>query len=107
MAADGPVISTSDDASDLIGDAWSDDASLIAIPVARLDPAFFVLGTGLAGSITQKLANYRLQLAVIGDITALLATSEALRAYVREANRGEQVWFLPDDAALQDRLSGS
>jgi hypothetical protein len=102
----GPVISTADDTSDLIGSAWADDAGLIAIPVARLDPAFFVLRSGLAGAITQKLVNYRLRLAVVGDITALVAANESLAAYVREANRGSQVWFVPDQAALHARLRG-
>lgn len=102
---DGPLVSKPEDSSDLIGNAWADNASLIAIPVSRLDPEFFRLSSGLAGEILQKVVNYRLQLAVIGDISEQVAASDALRDFVWESNRGEQVWFLPDEASLVEKLS--
>lgn len=105
LAAEGTTISTSDDATDLVGDAWAHHAELVAVPVERLDPAFFDLSTGIAGEITQKLVNYRLRLAVIGDIAEHLDASTALRDYVWESNRGAQVWFLADDAALEAKLA--
>ena len=64
LEAEGDPISTPDDASDLVGAAWSHQANLVAVPVERLDPEFFRLSTGIAGEITQKLVNYRLRLAV-------------------------------------------
>jgi hypothetical protein len=105
LDAEGPSISTSEDASDLVGSAWSEHATLIAIPVARLDPAFFRLETRLAGEVIQKLVNYRLQLAILGDIEEHLDASGALRDFVWESNRGEHVWFLADEAALEARLT--
>jgi hypothetical protein len=101
---DGPQVSTSDDTSDLIGNAWSQGVSTIAIPVARLDPAFFDLSTRKAGDITQKLVNYRLRLVIVGDVSAFEAASGAFRDYVWESNRGDHVWFVPDEAALTERL---
>ena len=35
-------------------------------------------------------------MAIVGDISRFMATSDALRDFVRESNRGTQVWFLPD-----------
>jgi len=105
LEAEGDPISTPDDASDLIGSAWSHHADLIAVPVARLDPEFFRLSTGIAGEITQKVVNYRLRLAVLGDISEHLAESDALRDFVWESNRGDHVWFVEDEAALQEKLS--
>lgn len=102
---DGPLVSKPEDSSDLIGNAWADNASLIVIPVSRLDPEFFRLSSRLAGEILQKVVNYRLQLAVIGDISEQVAASDALRDFVWESNRGEQVWFLPDEASLVEKLS--
>ena len=102
---EGPAISTPDDAADLVGSAWFEHATLIAVPVARLDPEFFRLETRRAGEIIQKLVNYRLQLAVIGSIEEHVAASGALRDFVWESNRGEHVWFLPDDAALEAKLA--
>ena len=76
LEADGDPISTPDDASDLVGAAWSHQANLITVPVERLDPESFRLSTGIAGEIMQKLVNYRLRLAVIGDISEQLATEQ-------------------------------
>lgn len=106
VSADGPLISTERDATDLIGDAWGADAHVVAVPVARLDPSFFQLSSGVAGAIAQKFVNYRLTLAVIGDVSPFTAASEPLAAWVRESNRGDQVWFLPDAAALDARVAG-
>ena len=105
LDADGPLISTPGETSDLVGNAWADNANLIAIPVSRLDPEFFRLKSLLAGEILQKLVNYRLQLAVLGDIDDYLAGSEALRDFVWESNRGNHVWFLADREALEQKLA--
>ena len=97
----GPLIST---ANDVIGDAWGHEATLIAIPADRLDPAFFDLSSLVAGEFLQKIVNYRLQAAILGDISAHLARSSALRDFVWESNRGTQVWFLADETELLARL---
>jgi len=105
LEPEGHLISTPDDASDLVGSAWSHHANLIVLPVSRLDPEFFRLSTGIAGEIVQKLVNYRLRLAVVGDITDHLAESNALRDFVWEPNRGDQIWFVDDEAALHEKLA--
>ncbi|GAA4371621.1 DUF4180 domain-containing protein [Agromyces bauzanensis] len=105
LDAEGDPISTPDDAADLVGSAWSHRATLVAVPVERLDAKFFNLRSGLAGEITQKVVNYRLQLAVIGDIGTQLEKSTALRDYVRESNAGDHVWFLDDEPSLADKLA--
>jgi hypothetical protein len=104
LAADGEPISSEDDAIDLIGSVWSHDATTAAVPAERFDPAFFDLSTGLAGAFTQKLVNYRIRLAIVGDLDEVTAASEALRDYVWESNRGDQVWFVRDDEELARRL---
>jgi hypothetical protein len=90
---DGPAIDSPQRATDLIGEAMFAGASVLAVPASRLGPAFFQLHTGLAGEIAQKAVNYQLKLAVIGDISQHLAASNALRDWVREANRGREIWF--------------
>lgn len=104
-AADGPPIDGDRGAADLVGEALSVGATLIAVPVGRLPPDFFRLRSGLAGLIAQKVVNYRLKLAVIGDITAYLAASGALRDWVRECDRGGEIWFLPHLDDLKARLA--
>ncbi|MFG1944311.1 DUF4180 domain-containing protein [Nonomuraea sp. NPDC048826] len=104
--ADGPTVRTERDALDLIGDAWYQRAHLVAIPVERLHEDFWRLSTRVAGEVIQKFANYRIKVAVIGDISQHISSSTALRDWIREANRGDELWFLPDLQALRDRLPG-
>jgi hypothetical protein len=104
LEEEGETLSTSDDASDLVGSAWSHDAAMVAVPVERFDAAFFDLRSGIAGEITQKLVNYRIRLSVVGDIAEHLEASEALRDFVWESNRGEHIWFVDDEAALAEKL---
>ena len=66
--------------------------------------ASFDLRSGVAGEIAQKFVNYRLKLAIVGDLIDHLARSEALRAFVRESNRGRQLWFVETPAELAERL---
>ena len=101
---DGATIATERDVVDIIGNALY-QAKAVAIPVQRLDEKFFSLRTGFAGEVMQKFVNYRLPLAVVGDISAHLAASNALRDLVRESNRGKQIWFLADLDELDSRLA--
>jgi hypothetical protein len=100
---DGPPVATEQDALDLIGAAFL-GAEVVAVPAGRLDGRFFSLGTRLAGEIMQKFVNYRLRLAVVGDISGHLAASPALRALVNESNAAGHIWFVPDLEALDARL---
>lgn len=93
--------------SDLIGEAMYEQVDLLVVPVERVDPAFFDLATGVAGELLQKATNYRLRLAIVGDVTPWTAQSASLRAFVEEAQRGGHLWFVPDDAALEARLAGA
>jgi hypothetical protein len=99
----GPPVTTVQDGLDLIGAAFQ-GAEVVALPAARLTGDFFTLSTGLAGEIMQKFVNYRIRLAVVGDITTWLDASSALRALVLESNRGRQIWFTADLAELAARL---
>lgn len=101
LPADGPRLAREDDALDVIGALYGLDVDMVVIPVSRLAPDFFVLGTRLAGLFLQKLGNYRLRVAILGDISAPLAQSAALRDFVRESNTGRQVIFAPDLAVLE------
>jgi Domain of unknown function (DUF4180) len=91
---DGPPIESGADALGLIYAYGADDADWIAVPVARLAPAFFDLRSGLAGEVVQKFANYRVGLVVVGDVAEYVAASPALGDFVYESNRGRQVWFV-------------
>ena len=102
--AEGPPLSTSRDATDIIGDAYGSDVVAIALPAARLADEVFDLSTRLAGEFVQKFVNYGVTLAIVGDISAHVAASAALRDFVTESNRGRHLWFVDDLDALAARL---
>jgi hypothetical protein len=104
--AQGPVLSSEQDALDLMGETYGTDVTLIAVPVERLDPGFFDLSTRMAGHFIQKLQNYQLRLAVVGDLAAQLARSNALRDFVGETNRIGHHLFVADAPALATVLGG-
>ena len=104
-AADGPPLNSEKEAVDIIGEAFSIEARLVVIPVGRLGPGFLRLSSRLAGEVLQKFVNYGIRVAIVGDIAKAVAESTALRDFVRESNRGRWVWFLPDEAALEQQLA--
>ena len=76
-------------------------AGRVAIPVARLDPAFFQLATRLAGEVAQKFVNYRIRLAIVGDISPQCAQSKALRDFVHESNQGQAAVNVHNERAAE------
>jgi len=101
----GEALRDGADALDLVAASFEEEAELIVVPVGRLDPDFFTLSNGLAGEFLQKLVNYRLRVAIVGDIAAHTEASNALRDFVRESNRRKQNWFLNTQAELRERLA--
>ena len=91
-------------ANDLVGLAWGHEATVVAVPAGALPDRFYDLRSGLLGDVTQKFANYRLHLVVVGDIADYIASSKAFRDYAYEANKGRTLWFVPDLDALEARL---
>ena len=100
----GPLLSTEADAVDLIGQFYGQEVDTVVIPVTRVVPEFWQLKTRLAGLFIQKLMQYGLRPAFVGDLSAQTAASDALRDYVRECNRRRDVLFAADRAALETLL---
>ncbi|HZY51247.1 MAG TPA: DUF4180 domain-containing protein [Devosia sp.] len=100
LAADGRLIASEADVLDVLGELYGTGHDIVVIPVARLSPDFFRLGTGLAGALLQKFTNYHLRVAIVGDISAYTDKSAPLRDFVRESNRRGQVRFLASEAEL-------
>lgn len=93
------------EAADIVGAALEAGARWIALPAVGLPAGFLDLSTGVAGEIAQKCVNYRIGLAVLGDISPAVERSGALRDWVRECNRGDHVWFLADEAELAAQMA--
>jgi hypothetical protein len=102
---EGPVLSTIQDAIELIGLASSQGASVIVVPKTRLDPEFFDLKTRIAGEFLQKMLIYGWKFAVIGDFRAEMERSSAFRDFLTECDRGRDFFFVADRETLLARLS--
>ena len=101
---DGPCLRRVQEAVDLIAEARGVGASVVVVPINKLDPAFFELRTGFAGEVLQKFVNYGLRVVILGDATDRASGSSALRDFIRESNRGSSVWFVATRAELDKRL---
>lgn len=92
VASDTPVITDAQSALDLLMTAKYDcGTKYIAISKELIVEDFFRLSTGLAGEILQKFINYGGKIAIYGDFSHY--TSKPLRDFIRESNRGKDVFF--------------
>ncbi|MDB5588094.1 MAG: hypothetical protein JWP26_3064 [Devosia sp.] len=101
----GPLLGSGRDATDILSEAFSTDATVIVLPVERLDPDFLRLRSGLAGPFIQKLQNYHCRLVILGDVSAAVAASTALRDFVYETNNAGHHLFAADREAMLAALS--
>ena len=65
--------------------------------------ATFILSTGVAGDILQKLMNYRFKAAIYGDYSHY--TSKPLRDFIRESNHGKDFFFVSTMEEAVQRLT--
>ena len=57
---------------------------------------FFDLRTKIAGGIVQKIINYRMKLAIIGDFSKY--KSKSLRDFIYECNSGRDIFFVENES---------
>ena len=64
---------------------------------------FFNLRTRLAGEILQKFINYQVKIAIVGDFSVY--TSNSLKDFIYESNKGKDIFFLTTEKQAVDKLS--
>ncbi|HWS28668.1 MAG TPA: DUF4180 domain-containing protein [Clostridia bacterium] len=102
---EGPLLSDVQNALDLIAAAsYEAGVSRIAFCKEQVHLDFFRLGTGLAGDVLQKFTNYGVKAAFYGDFDALCEKSEPFRAFVKESNAGNSVFFVKSENEAMERL---
>lgn len=74
----------------------------IAINKEAVAEAFFSLSSGIAGEVLQRCVNYGFRWAVYGDFS--METSQALRAFILECNRGRHFFFVETEALAVEKL---
>lgn len=92
VESDGKVITDAQSAIDLLMSAKYELGTKNLLIVKRLvAEEFFILSSGLAGEILQKLINYGGRIAIYGDYSRY--TSKPLKDFIFESNKGRDVFF--------------
>lgn len=106
VTASEPILTDVSSALDLMASVKYDTGcSRIAVSKAALTEDFFVLSTGLAGGVLQKLINYGVKFAVFGDMSGY--TSKPLHDFMYESNHGRDVFFCGTEEEAVDRLAAA
>jgi hypothetical protein len=97
------VLSEVQDMLDIMGDCGANGCYILIMKEENLSPDFFRLHTGLAGEILQKFSTYSFKMAILGDFSKY--TSKNLQDFIRESNKGNRIFFVPDLAEALKRLN--
>lgn len=89
LSANGVVLSTAQQFLQMMMDS---SAEGIIVHQKNIDEQFFDLRSGLAGEMLQKVVNYRLRLAIVGDFS--IYESNSLRAFIFESNKSNSIAFV-------------
>ena len=89
IQSDQILITQEQDILDLIGETEFQD---IVLHDHNFRPDFFDLSTQLLGNVLQKLTNYQVRLAVIGDFGSY--PSKILPGFIHESNRRKNSLFV-------------
>lgn len=101
--SDQILISDIQSALDLIATvSYETGCNNIILNKEAICESFFDLKTKLAGEILQKFINYQMRVAIVGDFSGY--TSNSLRDFIYESNKGRDVFFLPDEKQAVEKL---
>lgn len=104
VTAEGVIIEDVQSAVDLMMTVkYETGVKNIAVSKDLFTDRFFVLSSGLAGEILQKLVNYQFRIAIYGDYSKY--TSKPLKDFMYESNNGKDVFFTNDIKSAVDKLS--
>jgi histidinol phosphatase-like PHP family hydrolase len=82
---------------------YETDSDRMVIHKSVISESFFDLKTRLAGEILQKFINYQLKVAIVGDFSGY--TSQSLRDFIYECNKGRDIFFVATEQEAIEKLS--
>ncbi len=103
--AEAILVQQEQDAITLMEAMFESGARKLILHQKNLAPAFFDLSSGLAGAVLQKLTQYGMSVAIVGDFS--IYPSQALKAFILESNRGKEVFFQDSLPAALAKLSAA
>jgi len=96
VAVNEMLLAVPEDVNDLLGNAYYQGFDGMIISADKISPRFFDLKTRLAGEILQKFSTFQMRLAIVGNFSTF--TSESLKSFIYESNRGNLIHFSPTTA---------
>ncbi|WP_312813993.1 DUF4180 domain-containing protein [Sedimentibacter sp.] len=84
---------------------YEKDCNRIILDKKAISEEFFILRSGIAGEVCQKIVNYKFKLAIIGDYSKY--TSKSLRDFIYECNRGNDIFFADNLQQAVDKLDSA
>ena len=104
ITSDEPLLTDAESALDLIMAArYEAQADRIILRREHIAEKFFVPSGGLTGDVLKKFINYQAKLAVIGDFSRV--TSQPLKDFIRECNKGKDIFFVETIETAVRKLS--
>ena len=100
LQADNITLSTTQQFLQMIMDSL---AERVIVHQENIDESFFNLRSGLAGDMLQKVVNYRLRLAIVGDFS--IYEGKSLKAFIYESNKSNTIMFVSTVEEALKRLS--
>jgi hypothetical protein len=95
-------IRNTQDALDIMASCYSQGAQRIIIDEKNIISHFFDLKTGIAGEIFEKISDYNVVLAIVGDFSKF--PSSSLRDFIYESNKSGRINFVNSIAEAQKKL---
>jgi hypothetical protein len=100
LSANNVILTTAQEFLQMIMDSAAEG---VIVHKENIDESFFDLSSGLAGDMLQKIVNYRLRLAIVGDFSKY--ESKSLQAFILESNRSNTIVFVSTVEEALKRLS--
>jgi len=91
LSSDEMLIQNAEDGLNILVDVYYQDFDYMILHARNINPTFFNLKSGLAGEILQKFSNYRMNLAIVGNLVEF--ESKSLNEFIRESNKSGQIYF--------------
>ncbi len=82
---------------------YEKDCSRIILDKNSISEKFFILSSGIAGEVCQKLINYKFKIAIIGDYSKY--TSKPLHDFIYECNNGNDIFFVENLEEAVEKLT--
>ncbi len=97
------IISSIQDAVDIIGNCYYQGVDGIILRQHTIDASFFDLKTQFAGEVLQKFSTYQMRLAIVGDFS--LYESKSLSDFIFESNKASRINFVNSIEEAKEKLA--